>query len=111
MLSGRIDGQSHKLCCESSFEEHGAGNPHAVFCGSWQRVTAANDPVEVWVTGLSTLLIFETNFAQFSKQPQTLRLPSWLLSFGSLDLRKWSVYKFIINAIILIKIIGLNVTK
>ena len=33
------------LCCESSFEERSAGNPHATFCGSRTRVTASGDPV------------------------------------------------------------------
>jgi hypothetical protein len=32
-------------CCESSFEEHRAGNPHATFCGSRRWVTAVGDPV------------------------------------------------------------------
>jgi hypothetical protein len=40
ILDGPIDRQSQKLRCESSSEEHGAGNPHAMFCGGWQRVTA-----------------------------------------------------------------------
>ena len=34
------------LCCESISEERSAGNPHATFCGSRERVTAPDDPVE-----------------------------------------------------------------
>ena len=34
------------LCCESTFEERSAGNPHATFCGNRRRVTASDDPVD-----------------------------------------------------------------
>jgi len=34
------------LCCESTSEERSAGNRHATLCGSRERVTAPDDPVD-----------------------------------------------------------------
>jgi len=33
------------LCCESTVDEHSAGNRHATFCGSRGRFAAPGDPV------------------------------------------------------------------